>query len=247
MGVSPPTISRMETGARLATRRNVLALCDFYRVEDPVRSQLLSLAREASERGWWRKYDDLAIDALIGLEIEAIRISSYEPCVIPWMFQTREYARSVIRGMSPRMADNVLDERVEARLTRQQILTRESPPHVWSVVDESALHRRVGSAQILRSQLSRMAEIAGLPNVTLQVVRFALGAHPGLKNPFTYLEFPAPQPPVVYVESTAGDLYLERLPDLERHEEALQHLRAGALDPESSLLLVEERERSFES
>jgi transcriptional regulator with XRE-family HTH domain len=246
LGVSPPTISRMETGARTATRRNVLALCDLYGVDDSLRTQLLNLVREASAQGWWHKYDDLAIDPLIGLEIEAFRISSYEPCVIPWMYQTGEYARSVIRRTAPRMADNVLEERVEARLTRQELLTRESPPYFWSVVDESALRRRVGGAEVMRDQLSRMFELSALPHVTLQVVPFSLGAYPGLKNAFTFLEFRPPQSPVVFIESTAGNLYLERTADLDIHEESLQHLRADALDPDSSMHLIKEVKKTFE-
>jgi transcriptional regulator with XRE-family HTH domain len=245
LGVSPPTISRIETGARTATRRNVLALCELYRVDESLRAQLLVLVREASEPGWWQRYDDLAIDPLIGLEIEAVRIHSYEPCVIPWMFQTKEYARSVIRRTSPAMAETVLEERVEARLTRQDLLTRGPPPYFWSVVDESALRRVVGGSEVMRNQLSRVAELAALPNVTVQVVPFSLGAYPGLKNAFTLLQFAPPQSPVVFVETTAGDLYLEREDDLARHEESLQHLRAGALDPDSSVRLVKEVERTF--
>jgi len=236
----------METGARAATRRNVLALCDLYGVDDSVRTQLLNLVREASAQGWWHKYDDLAIDPLIGLEIEAIRISSYEPCVIPWMYQTAEYARSVIRGTTPRMVDNVLEERVEARLTRQKLLTRESPPRFWSVVDESVLRRRVGGVEVMRNQLSRMLELAALPNVTLQVVSFSVGAYQGLKNAFTFLEFRPPQSPVVFVESTAGNLYLERTADLEIHEESLQHMRGDALDPDNSVDLIKEVKKTFE-
>lgn len=245
LGVSPPTISRLETGARAATRRNVLALCDLYGVDTSLRTQLLNLAREASEQGWWHRYEDLAIDPLIGLEIEAVRISSYEPCVIPWMFQTREYARSVIRRTSPLMADAVLEDRLEARITRQELLTRESPPYFWSVIDESALRRRVGGAEVMRDQLGRMAGLAALPNVVVQVVPFSLGAYPGLRNAFTLLQFRPPQPPVVFVESSAGDLYLEREGDLASHEESLQHLRADALDPDSSLRLIQEVEKTF--
>jgi Domain of unknown function (DUF5753) len=144
------------------------------------------------------------------------------------------------------MAHSVLDERVEARLTRQHILTRESPPTVWAVVDESALRRCVGDADVMDTQLVRMAELAMLPNVTLQVAPFSLGAYMGLKNPFTFLEFSMSQPPVVYIESTAGELYLERRSDLARHEEALQYLRAGALDPDKSLHLVDEAKETFE-
>ena len=247
LGVSPPTISRIETGARAATRRNVIALCELYGVDAALREQLLNLAHEASEQGWWHRYDDLGINPLIGLEIEAVRISSYEPCIIPWMFQTREYARSVIRGMSPRMADNVLEDRMEARLTRQELLTRESPPYFWSVMDESALRRRVGGATVMRDQLDRMVGLAALPNVIVQVVPFSLGAYPGLRNAFTFLEFRPPQPPVVFVESSAGDLFLERIADLEGHAESLQHLRAGALDTDTSVHLVKQVEKTFEA
>ena len=244
---SPPKISRIETGVRPASLRDVRDLCTIYGVDDSLRDRLMTLAREARQQGWWNKYDDIAIERLIGLEIEAAQISSYESCVIPWMFQTREYARAVIRGALPRIADHILDERVAARLTRQELITRESPPHFWSLVDESSLRRRVGSNQIMRDQLKGMADLAAIPNMTLQVVPFSLGAHPGLDNTFTLLEFQSGQPPVVYVESMAGGLYLESESDIDRYEEALMHLRAGALDPESSISLIEEVRETFEA
>ena len=244
---SPPKISRIETGVRPASPRDVRDLCRIYGVDDALRDRLMTLAREAKQEGWWNRYEDIAIDSLIGLEIEAAQISSYESCVIPWMFQTREYARAVIRGILPRIADSILDERVAARLTRQEIITRESPPHFWSLVDESALHRRVGSNQIMRNQLKAMVELAALPNMTLQVVPFGLGAHPGLNNTFTLLEFESTQPPVVSMENMAGTLYLERASDVERYREALSYLRAGALDPENSIALIEKAGGEFET
>jgi len=244
---SPPKISRIETGVRPASLRDVRDLCTIYGVDDSLRDRLMTLAREAKQQGWWNKYDDIAVDRLIGLEIEAAQISSYESYVIPWMFQTREYARAVIRGFLPRIADHVLDERVAARLTRQKIITRESPPRFWSMVDESALRRRVGSPHIMRDQLKRMIELAAIPNMMLQVVPFSLGAHPGLYNTFTLLEFKPGQPPVVYVENMAGGLYVERASDVDRYEEALMHLRTGALDPESSVSLIEQVGETFEA
>jgi transcriptional regulator with XRE-family HTH domain len=244
---SPPKLSRIETGVRPASLRDVRDLCNIYGVDDSLRDRLMSLAREAKQQGWWNKYDDIAIDRLIGLEIEAAQISSYESCVIPWMFQSREYARAVIRGSLPRIADHILDERVAARLTRQEIIRRESPPHFWSLVDESALRRRVGSNQVMRDQLKGMIELAAIPNMTLQVVPFSLGAHPGLDNTFAFLEFKSGQPPVVYVESMAGGLYLESASDVDRYQEALMHLRAGALDPETSISLIEQVRETFEA
>jgi transcriptional regulator with XRE-family HTH domain len=244
---SPPKISRIETGVRPASLRDVRDLCNIYGVDDSLRDRLMTLAREAKQQGWWNRYEDLAIESLIGLEIEAAQISSYESCVIPWMFQTREYARAVIKGILPRIADHVLDERVKARITRQELITRESPPHFWSLVDESALRRRVGSNDIMRDQLKRMVELATVSNITLQVVPFSLGAHPGLDNTFELLEFQSAQSPVVYIDNMAGALYVERAADVDRFKEALMHLRAGALDPESSISLVERVRETFEA
>lgn len=244
---SPAKISRIETAARSTSLRDVRDLCALYGVVDPLLTHLMTLAREAKQQGWWHRYEDLSIGPLIGLEIEATRVTSYESCVIPWMFQTKEYARTVIRGILPRISDHVLDERVSARLKRQEILTRESPPTFWSLVDESALRRRVGNNQVMYEQLYKMAELASIvPDVTLQVVPFSLGAHPGLDNTFTLLEFHS-LPAVVYVENLAGTLYLERSSDVGRYEEALQHLRAGALDAESSLRLIREIGESYQS
>jgi transcriptional regulator with XRE-family HTH domain len=244
---SPPKISRIETGVRPASLRDVRDLCAIYGVDDSLRDRLMGLAREAKQQGWWNKYEDIAIDRLIGLEIEAAQVSSYESCVIPWMFQTKEYARAVIRGSLPRIDDHVLDERVAARITRQEIITRESPPHFWSLVDESSLRRRVGSNQIMRDQLKGMVDLATIPNMTLQVVPFGLGAHPGLDNTFEFLEFQSGQPPVVYLENMAGGLYLESASDVDRYKEALMHLRAGALDPESSVSLIEQVRETFKA
>ena len=242
---SPPKISRIETGARLASLRDVRDLCALYRVDAPLRTRLMTLAREAKQQGWWNKYGDLGIDWLIGLEMEAAQISSYESCVIPWMFQTSDYARAVIKGILPRIADHVLDERVAARLTRQEIITRESPPHFWSLVDESALRRRVGSNQVMRDQLEKMVKLAAISNITLQIVPLSLGAHPGLNNTFTLLEFRPAQPSVICIENMTGTLYLERVSDVNRYKEALMHLRAGALDPESSVEVIEKAKAGF--
>ena len=244
---SPPKISRIETGVRPASPRDVRDLCNIYGVDDALRDRLMTLAREAKQQGWWNRYEDIAIDSLIGLETEAAQISSYESCVIPWMFQTRDYARAVVRGILPQIADHVLDERVAARLARQEIITRESPPHFWSLVDESALWRRVGSNQVMRDQLKAMVELAGIANLTLQVAPFSLGAHPGLNNTFTLLEFESTQPPVVSVENMAGTLYLERRSDVDRYKEALRYLSEGAHDPEDSISLIEKIGKAFEA
>lgn len=244
---SPPKISRIETGTRPASLRDVRDLCRLYRVSDVEQARLMTIAREAKQQGWWNKFDDLVIDSLIGLEIEANRISSHEAAVVPWIFQTEQYARAVIKGVLPRIDDRILDERVTARMTRQELLRSPDPPYLWSLIDESALRRTVGGNRVMWEQLSKILEVAATPNITMQIVPFEAGAQPGLDNTFTLLEFGSSvQSPVVFIENLAGNLYLERDAEIQRYQEVLEHLRAHALSPANSARFVEEIRRAFE-
>jgi hypothetical protein len=244
---SSPKISRIETGTRSPTLRDVRDLCVLYKVSQTEQERLMTIARESKQQGWWNKFDDLGIEPLIGLEIEAKRINSYESCVVPWAFQTEEYARAVLRGTAPRMDDRVLEERVTARMTRQELLRTADPPYLWSLIDESALRRAVGGDNVMREQLSKMLEVAATPNVTMQIVPFDAGAHPGIDNTFTLLEFDSSiQPPVAYVENMAGTFYLEREPEIMRYREALEHLRACALSPANSVKCIQEVRKALE-
>lgn len=244
---SSPKISRIETGTRSPTLRDVRDLCVLYKVSDAEQERLMTIARESKQQGWWNKFDDLAIESLIGLEIEARRINLYESCAVPWAFQTEQYAHAVLRGTAPRMDDKVLEERVTARMTRQELLRTADPPYLWSLIDESAIRRAVGGIIVMREQLSKILEVAATPNVTMQIVPFDVGAHPGMDSAFTLLEFDSPiQPPVAYVENLGGTFYFERESEIMRYREALEHLRACALSPDNSVKFVQEVRKTLE-
>jgi transcriptional regulator with XRE-family HTH domain len=244
---SSPKISRIETGTRSPTLRDVRDLCVLYGVSDVEQARLMAIARESKQQGWWNKFDDLAIESLIGLEIEAKRISSYESCVVPWAFQTERYARAVIKGFLPRIDDRILAERVTARMTRQELLRGADPPYLWSLIDESALRRIVGSGSVMREQLSTIVEVAASPNITMQIVPLDAGAHPGMDNTFTLLEFDTTvQTPVAYVENLAGTFYLEREAEIVRYREVLEHLRAYALSPANSVKCIQDVRKALE-
>ena len=201
----------------------------------------MTIASEAKQQGWWNKFDDLGIASLIGLETEARRISAHDSSFVPWAFQTEQYARTIIKGVYPGMDDRILDERVTARMTRQELLRKPDPPHLWSLIDESALRRAVGGDRLMQEQLAKILETAATPNVTMQVVPFEAGAHPGLDNTFMLLEFDSSvQSPVVFVENLAGNFYLERDAEIQRYQEVLEHLRACALSPAKSAKYIAE-------
>ena len=202
----------------------------------------------AANQGWWSDYEDLGIGPLIGLENQADRISSYESCVIPWMFQTEDYARAVIRGYIPDIDDRVLADRVQARIRRQELLTSDSAPDFLALVDESALRRNVGGSQVMRHQLKKMVDVAdNVPSVTLRVVPPQAGAHPGLDNTFTLLEFPSARPAVVYLENAIGTFYLEEAGFVHRYGEVLRYLLGEdcALDQKRSLERIEQISPDF--
>jgi transcriptional regulator with XRE-family HTH domain len=235
---SQTKVSRMETGERTATLRDIRDLLQIYEITSPVvKEELNTLAREARQRGWWQNYDDLGeVTRLIDLQTEAISITEYQSSIVPGLLQTEDYAKAVIRGVSPRMAQDVLEERTTARMARQQMLKADHPPRLWFLLDEPVLHHQVGGPSVLAGQLEKLLDAAASPGITVQVIRYDAGSHPGLSSSsFTFLEFKGENAsPVVYIEGLAGELYLERESDIDRCREAIEYLRAVALSPRES-------------
>jgi hypothetical protein len=238
---SPSKVSRLETGQRGASPRDIRDLCDLYQVTDPGRRQYLAtLAREGKEQAWWQSYD-LRHSTYIGLEDEAISISNYDASVVPGLLQTPDYARAVYEAAVPQLAPGELDQQLEARLTRQQLLTREDPPQVRMILNESVLHRIVGGTAVMRAQMERMIEISHYPNVAIQTIPNNVGALPGVNSNFTILAFSAEAvSDVVFVEGLVGDLYLERSADVDAYHEVFSALRRKAVTPSKTNDLITE-------
>jgi len=233
---STSKISRMETAQRAVSARDVRDLCDIYEVDPLERERLLTLVRESKQRGWWHNYEDLGtgIDKLIGLQDAAVEIKDYESCIVPSLLQTETYARAAIRGILPEISDAVLEERVEARLLRQKLLLKDDAPRFWALLDESVLHRHIGGIDGMKAQLERVLELGSLPNVTIQVIPYRVGAHPGLDSTFVFMRF-AEVSPIIFVEGLVGYIFLDRESDISRYQEALTHLHSAALNPADSL------------
>ncbi|GAA3471170.1 helix-turn-helix domain-containing protein [Nonomuraea roseola] len=239
---SSAKISRLETARRRASLRDVRDLCAIYGLTDPDEvERLMALARESKQDEWWQKSEDVDFRPLIGLESEAIAISEYETTTIPGLLQTPEYARAVILGYLPLIDPGVLEERVEVRMKRQQILSKVQPPRYWVLLDESALHRHVGGVEVMREQLRHLRRQADLPTITVQVVPYTAGAHMGFDAAFRLLEFDADAAirDTVHMETLAGSFFIEKATQLNRFREVLNYLRAVALTPHDSALRIE--------
>jgi transcriptional regulator with XRE-family HTH domain len=231
---SPTKISRIETGQRGAILRDVRDLCRLYGVSATEQDQLLALTRESKERAWWQGYDiDPTFRTLIGLQSAATAIAEYQPSFIPGLLQTPEYARAILRGMGEFMAEQEIDERVTLRTTRQQILDRADPPYLSFIVDEAAIRRLVGGPEVLRRQLDALLGSIDRPRISVQVIDYSAGAHPGLTSNFAIVEIEgSAASSIVFVEGHQGDFYLEAETDLKRYRRIFDQLRSIALSPQ---------------
>lgn len=243
---SPAKISRIETARRGVIPRDVRDLCHIYGADQAESDALMAMAREARQPGWWRTYDEHDFHLYLGLESEASSITNYDTCAVPGLLQTADYARAIIRGVLPGIEEKVLAERVDARMKRQEILYREPHPRHKVILDESVLHRHIGSRQVMREQLRHLAEVACLPQVGIQVIPFSVGAHIGFNSAFTLLEmFDPGVPDIVYKEALTRLEYFDKSTDLAMYREVIERLTALALGPEESMARIAEVDRAY--
>jgi transcriptional regulator with XRE-family HTH domain len=233
---SPTKISRIETGARRATLRDVRDLSRLYNVTEPAdAAELMDLARQARERGWWAQYSDLKLDPYIGLEEEATGITCFSMYFLHGLVQTEEYARAIIKGIAPRIDPDVFEQRTKARLRRQELLKREKPPRFRMLLDESVLYRQVGGPGVMFRQLDKIMQLTNEHKIVVQLIPFEIGAYDAADSNFVLLEFDRePLSDLVFVEGLLSALYHERPTEVERYRESLENLRDVALSPKES-------------
>ncbi|MBK3630215.1 MULTISPECIES: helix-turn-helix domain-containing protein [Streptomyces] len=236
-------VSRIETGISGSKPADVRLLLDAYDVADPqLRELMLALAGAADGGGgrdhWWHAYRGVLPPAyrdFISLESQASAMRTLETTVVPGLLQTPEYARAVTGAAVEGADEDQLDTLVEVRMARQDVLRATPPLELNAVLDESVLRREVGGPEVMARQLGRLVEAARLPQVRLQVLPFAAGAHIGVTGPFVIFSFSRTSDlDVVVLDHLTSSLYLERKEDLQAYTEAFNALRAHALSPGDS-------------
>jgi transcriptional regulator with XRE-family HTH domain len=237
-------IHRLENGQVGFKDRDIVDLLRLYGVDDPAEvADFLTLAREANTPGWWQHYGDVLPNwfrTYVDLESAASLIRSYEGQFVPGLLQTDDYMRAVVRGAHLEESGEELGRRVRLRLARQTLLTRPEPPRLWAVVDEAALRRPVGGREVMRGQLERLIEATKLPNVTLQILPFAAGAHPAMGSAFSILRFPDQElPDVVYLEHLTNALYLNKPDEVDQYLHVMEGICVRAAAPDQSVELLE--------
>jgi len=240
---SPGKVSKIENARVSVLPRDARRLLDAYGVSDGrERELLLSLARESRERGWWQQYGDAVPDwfqVYVGLEAEASAISAYQAEIVPGLLQTRRYAAALHRAELMNATEEEIERHVAVRMERQARLAEPDAPKLWVVLNEAVLRRAIGERAVMHEQLLKLAEVAGAPNITLQVLPFSAGAHASMDSAFSILSFnPPTDGEIVYFEHPTCSLYLEKPGEVARYRLVYEHLRAASLSLDESRRLL---------
>jgi transcriptional regulator with XRE-family HTH domain len=234
---SPSKVSRLETGQRGASPRDIRDLAEIYDLDRERLQQLLDLAAEGKQRAWWQSRN-LPYSHYVGFEVEAVSISDFGFGLVPGLLQTADYARAVLQSIQPPLTAAVIEQRLEARLERQALLWSDSAPTFQTVIDEAVLHRIAGGPEVMRHQLQQLLDASELPNVTIQVLPYLAGSLPVSNNKFIILAFEPPVPGLVFIEGLTGDLYLDDEDDVQAYNHAFDALKSKAADPERSRVII---------
>jgi transcriptional regulator with XRE-family HTH domain len=233
-------ISRMETGGRGVQPRDVRDLSRLYGLPDDTREELNVLVRASRASGWWQDFrgldDQTAL--FVGLEEAANEERQFDAYRVPGLLQTSDYTRALVSGLRPegQLSPGQIDDMVAIRLRRQVRLIDSGQLTLHTIVDEAALSRPVGGPEVMQRQVERLIKDSERPNVTLQVIPFDKGPHPGLDGSFQQLSFNRHRlDDTVWIEGLLGSFLLDRSSEVARHRQVFDYLSSQvALTPESS-------------
>lgn len=238
LGCSESKIKKLEAGYVGVVRSELLAMLTMYGVTDPARrAELVELQKLGRQRGWWAAYGPVPnpFATFLGLEDAAQGMRVFEPLAVHGLLQTEDYARALTRAWTVGASEEQAERQAALRMERQQRYFSRGGT-LWVILDEAAVRRAVGGPDVMRAQIDHLWDHPLGDAVTVQVIPFSQGAHPGMAGAYTLFEFePGVRTPVVYVESQAGNIYMERESDLHRCSVAFDHMRAAALSPLESV------------
>ncbi|WP_371653587.1 MULTISPECIES: Scr1 family TA system antitoxin-like transcriptional regulator [unclassified Streptomyces] len=218
-------IGQIETARKVPTR-DISERLDAALLTEGFFARLVGLVLRSQLPSWFQQYAEM--------EARAAFISSFHPQLVYGLLQTEDYARAVL-GVRD---EGDIDARVEARMERQRILDRETPPLIWVVMSEAVLHQEVGSRKVMREQLQHLLHLNKAREwVNVQVLPFEAGEHAGLMGEFTTLRFDD-DPDLVYTEDFVSGHMTANPQAIREGSLRYDHLQAAAHSVEDSAALI---------
>lgn len=248
MECSTGKISRIETGSVGARLQDVREMLDLYEVTGTKRAELLELVRQARQKPWWHDYADVVphdSSTLYGLEAAATSIEEHSFALVPGLLQTQEYAEALIGSPTVATPDQA-KRRVELRLRRQELLTREDGPRFHAVLGEAALREPIGGGSVMAEQLRHLVKAARWPRLTLQVRPFGAGKPTAVGTSFKVFGFADPAyGKVVYLEQLTRNSYLDEADEVNFYASIFSDISESSLSPSDSEKMLGELAESF--
>lgn len=230
-------IIRIEAGSVGISTNDLKALLRLYKITDQrISDELLALARQSRERSWWSSYKDVLsrhYTQLIDYESAATSIHGFQPILVPGLLQTEEYARITIAQLVESLSPKDLDNLVEIRMKRQELHSRRPSPTMFFVIDEAVVRRVVGGKDVMRRQIDHLIAMGARRNVTIELVPFAAGVHPGMQGPFVIMQLPEPaHDDVLYLEGSKGAIVIiDNAEDVAIYQEKFEQLHKLSMSP----------------
>ncbi|MBA6439485.1 helix-turn-helix domain-containing protein [Streptomyces sp. GMR22] len=229
VGYSVSTIAAYEQGRRIPPPR----LIDRADEVLDAGGVLLEMKEEMEKAQYPPFFQDAA-----RFEAQAVELHVYATKAVPGLLQTKDYARAVFTMWRPLLLEEVIEQRVAARLARQELFAQTPLPTISFVIEEAVLRRPLGGRSVMRGQLEQLMIYGHCRNVEIQVMPTEVEEHAGLDGPFTLIETRDGRR-IAYVEGHKDSrLYSERK-QVREIEEQYGILRAQALTPRASLAFIE--------
>lgn len=212
--ISTSKLSRLENGQGVPQLRDIRDLIVFYGVDAVGADRLRKWTNAGRRQAWWKQYSDVLtqpLDAYLDYESGASTIRAYAQTVVPGLLQTVDYATHLLQSIPPAKSTEQVRRLIEIRRRRQELLLAgDAAPRLIAVIDEAALRRPIGSVEGTRVQLDHLHEMSRRRNISIQILPFGAGAHPGLMGMFTVFQFADDiDRDIVSIETHSGDRYLE--------------------------------------
>ncbi|AOS65969.1 helix-turn-helix domain-containing protein [Actinoalloteichus hymeniacidonis] len=245
-GISAAQLSKFENGRKAPKPSQVSAILTALGVVDERRDALVAMAERSDEQEWLEVEagpPPKTISRLIAFEREAVRAVDVACLVIPGWLQTPDYARGVLAAV--RVPPAHIDSLALLRVGRAEVLTRDDPLDYVALIDETVLHRKVGSHQVMAKQLGHLLTMSDLPNVEIRILAGGQ-AHLGMEGPFLLLEFSKARP-IVHLEHRRATVFLDRAEHVSDFTQVADILRAEAMSSEQSRELIAEQHARWEN
>ncbi|MBV9844900.1 MAG: helix-turn-helix domain-containing protein [Kutzneria sp.] len=230
-------IAKIEAGTVKLPENELEDLLKLYEVADPEAAKLRYFGAKARNRPESGRMPT-AVNTYRAFVSEAAEIKSYTEMVLPVLAQTEAYA-SALFATSLSTPPSEIGRLARERVACQLPLVSADPPSLHIVVGEPALLRPIGGPAVRRAQLEHLHELAGLSNVTFQVVPLDRGEHSGLGTPFTVLCLAIPEFTTVYTERLTGSAYSDAPEEVDAYQLAFRRISEVALNARDSVRVLD--------